>query len=1618
MAARHPVGFTSRAASRSCVTRARQDAITVARFSRTGSSSSSNTSSKQAKKRTERIDAAPDECNGRRNRLDSSSSNSSTTVTRATNADKLHRRGRFPAPQQTVEHETNDLTDIRNKSFQQLQQLVKQYGAKTSVSNLVAMFSRLKSVTWHSQQDKAAVLEQLWLCLEPKLSRCLPRQYAGVASSWMPEVAEVKQLIQRQVIPAFLQQMVDIKVMQTVSNAVYGAALMGLSMPLHLLLRDKPNSMYSSAKPHELSITLYAAQPPEPQSLGMALWSVAKMDMTLPQQQVDQVVEQLMAVLPACQPQTISNAVWGIATMGRKITSQQAEQWLDALLAAGGGSHQAIANTVWALAVMEVNVPTELLQQVYGILAELLPGAETQAVANALWAAASLPEPFLPHQLLTQDNLQLIAAKVPQMTAQELSNIGVACGILGVTDLRLLVPVFDAALQKLNVEGIALPADSSHSAGVQLQPTLESRTADHLFSVDIMCATPTGHLLAIEQREIGHRPRALRLSFASNESLVRRIVNDKCLESHVPASASAFDDVGKHIICAGEDHRLRLWDAHSGVLVKCFDPGHTETITCTAFFPGSNGRSLISAGPARDIRVTDIERAAVRPISSHACHVKSILPLSYAVFASGGDDGTIRCFDSRQRHSSIASSSNDHRSLLVDQRSEAVGRGGSRMSILSMSHDPLNQQYIATAGGDALGVAAAADVSVGQAMSNRLLQQLQQALVQGLGDGAAAGDDNMEVTISAEVHLVGPGGTVLHSTTLPLHSTTASARHRRQAAYSREPDTRQAAPGHGLARQQRRPEEQQLLFLGGPTSLEQQSMRDEHTALLMQAAGQQMQRQGGSLGPLNVLPQPAAHEPQQRLSGGSALPAGGPAQGTTGTPPAVMADDDDSEDETAQPARKRLSLEEVLGMPANAGAAAQADVTAVPSAVVGDGVLNTASAPAPELQSPPLADQQGPATSAQAAPDALPQAAASAPGRWSRLPSDMTRRTRSASSATFLSGRNAASVGPVRGSNRLQQGEATRTLPYRLRMLAALPSAAAEPPVAAAADGIAGRAAGSSVGDVSGQPLPAAAVVQGQQDEQQARAESTASPAETQATAADSIPATAGVEDSIQLDGFTGGARYLAHGASLSGLLPIANLASTVGGSMPSGQQQQQGQQQTHSHSGKLGDGNHSGNSTEVQEADHGVASSGGAGAAAGGGGGGAAAVAAPNPASASFGIVQESQAGPHSRVDTEDQVTDLPTSLGGMGGVFSAMMNMAAAAAVLPPGSAASGFMSARPARDSAEPRSQGQVRQPADGASERGAAEAPADDTLAHTTEGPRVRQFQLDVHGATQLLAAPAAPANPAPAVAEQQSSQCAAADGTVVHEGEYPAAAAGASPAQGELPHPASPAMSDDTEEFEDWLESFDVEWAPGLEPDAAAKGFSCCFGSHGNVLSTKDVCWMGGRSEYVVTGSDNGRLIVWEAATGQVVSVLQGGSKAVRRVKVNPAQQLMVASCGAEPVVRLWSPVAEEPLSQEQTTEQLAAGSGATDASDTRAMAGSLLGMLAHLGERLMGGLFGGLAEADAPGAGGGPGGPRAGGGGGQGGVMGSLFAGAHSGVIDEDEDDDLDGGGDSEAGQD
>lgn len=70
--------------------------------------------------------------------------------------------------------------------------------------------------------------------------------------------------------------------------------------------------------------------------------------------------------------------------------------------------------------------------------------------------------------------------------------------------------------------------------------------------------------------------------------------------------------------------------------------------------------------------------------------------------------------------------------------------------------------------------------------------------------------------------------------------------------------------------------------------------------------------------------------------------------------------------------------------------------------------------------------------------------------------------------------------------------------------------------------------------------------------------------------------------------------------------------------------------------------------------------------------------------------------------------------------------------------------------------------------------------------------------------------------------------------------------------------------------------------------------------------------MGSRSQYVVSGSDEGHIFVWERGTGALVNLLRSSDAGVSCVAPHP-HLLMLASCGHDPVVRLWSPEVSHPL---------------------------------------------------------------------------------------------------------
>ena len=67
-----------------------------------------------------------------------------------------------------------------------------------------------------------------------------------------------------------------------------------------------------------------------------------------------------------------------------------------------------------------------------------------------------------------------------------------------------------------------------------------------------------------------------------------------------------------------------------------------------------------------------------------------------------------------------------------------------------------------------------------------------------------------------------------------------------------------------------------------------------------------------------------------------------------------------------------------------------------------------------------------------------------------------------------------------------------------------------------------------------------------------------------------------------------------------------------------------------------------------------------------------------------------------------------------------------------------------------------------------------------------------------------------------------------------------------------------------------------------------------------------VSLIGNQSEFVCSGSDGGAIFIWNAKSGQLVNVLHANETVTTCVAPHPHVP-MLASCGFEPAVRLWSP---------------------------------------------------------------------------------------------------------------
>ena len=94
-------------------------------------------------------------------------------------------------------------------------------------------------------------------------------------------------------------------------------------------------------------------------------------------------------------------------------------------------------------------------------------------------------------------------------------------------------------------------------------------------------------------------------------------------------------------------------------------------------------------------------------------------------------------------------------------------------------------------------------------------------------------------------------------------------------------------------------------------------------------------------------------------------------------------------------------------------------------------------------------------------------------------------------------------------------------------------------------------------------------------------------------------------------------------------------------------------------------------------------------------------------------------------------------------------------------------------------------------------------------------------------------------------------------------------------------------------------------APHPAPKSRLCGDQVRYTGHQNSASSFIRCGFGARESVVVSGSDDGKVHIWESGSGRVLSTLPGHpGRAVYRGVWSPKQGLL-ATCGEDGAVRTW-----------------------------------------------------------------------------------------------------------------
>ena len=105
-----------------------------------------------------------------------------------------------------------------------------------------------------------------------------------------------------------------------------------------------------------------------------------------------------------------------------------------------------------------------------------------------------------------------------------------------------------------------------------------------------------------------------------------------------------------------------------------------------------------------------------------------------------------------------------------------------------------------------------------------------------------------------------------------------------------------------------------------------------------------------------------------------------------------------------------------------------------------------------------------------------------------------------------------------------------------------------------------------------------------------------------------------------------------------------------------------------------------------------------------------------------------------------------------------------------------------------------------------------------------------------------------------------------------------------------------------------------------------------YSGHCNVKTVKDVNFFGLDDEYVVSGSDDGNLFIWDRKTSELVNILEGDGEVVNVVQGHPYEPMLAVS-GIDHTIKIFSPDARA-----REAARLGRGIEARDASQFSSLA--------------------------------------------------------------------------------